>query len=302
MARKKKPKTVRVNNPQRRAAARKIILHCTGVIVLTTLLGVGFHFMRRNVEKVIAYPDRPPRVVMKDRPSWMSDALATQILNSVKPTELHSAFDRQLLVDTADVLRNNPWVKDVKEVRRAYGLKPADTLEIDCEFRAPIALVHWKDFYWLVDGDGVKLPEQFTQKQLASVNLQVIEGVTQPPVESGKKWPGEDLMAGLDLVKILYGRDFSDEILKIDVSNFNGRIDSQEAQLSLVTKYDTRIRWGRPLNSKDAFVEVPTAQKLQYLEQTYTQYHRVDGGKPAIDIRFDRITYSSGEASVDNSR
>src|SRR5450432_2298353 len=230
MARKKKTKTVRVKNPEQRAIVRRVLVHSTAAIVVMALLGVGFYFMRKHVERDLAFPDHPPRVVLKERPAWMSDALAIQIINSVKPSGLHSSFDRQLLVDTAAILRNSPWVKEVKQVRRAYGQKPGDTLEIDCEYRAPIALVHWKDFYWLVDGDGVKLPEQFNEKQLPAMtvganqrmNLRVIEGIAQPPVESGKKWPGDDLAAGLDLVKILYDQNFTEEIVRVDVSNFGG--------------------------------------------------------------------------------
>ncbi len=60
---------------------------------------------------------------------------------------------------------------------------------------------------------------------------------------------------------------------------------------------DDQVRWGRPINAKDFFVEVSTTQKLKYLEEIYGQFHRVDGGQPWIDIRFDRITYPSGAGS-----
>jgi hypothetical protein len=70
----------------------------------------------------------------------------------------------------------------------------------------------------------------------------------------------------------------------------------------LITKFDTRIQWGRPINSPDAFVEVPPARKLQSLQQIYSQYHRIDGGRSWIDIRFDRITYPSGDAPAADAR
>src|SRR4051794_9537638 len=259
MARSKKPKPVKVKDPQRSAAIRSVVLNTTAALALIALLGVGFHYMRRHVEKDIVFPDRPPKVVLKNRPAWMSEALAIQIVNSIKPAGTHSAFDRQLLVDPASILKGNPWIKQIHQVRRAYGQKPADTLEIDCDYRAPIALVHWKDFYWLVDGDGVKLPEQFTVQQLPGIvrgsdhrlNIRIIEGVSEPPVESGQRWIGEDLAAGLDLVKMLYGQNYAEEIVKVDVNNFGGRVDRNEAQINLITKYDTQVRWGRPINAKD---------------------------------------------------
>jgi hypothetical protein len=310
MAKTKKPKPMKVKDPERAAAIRRVLLNVTAAMALVALLGAGFHYMRQHVEKDVVFPDRPPKVVLKNRPAWMSEALAIQLINSIKPAGTHSAFERQLLIDTARILQSNPWIKQVNQVRRAYGQKPADTLEIDCEYRAPIALVHWKDFYWLVDGDGVKLPEQFVVQQLPGIvrgldhhlNIRIIEGVSEPPVESGQQWTGDDLAAGLELVKILYGQNYAEEIVKVDVSNFGGRIDRNEAQICLVTKYDTQVRWGRPINAKDFFVEVPTQQKLAYLQSVWQQFHRVDGGRPWIDIRFDRITSPNPDAGSANAR
>jgi hypothetical protein len=97
----------------------------------------------------------------------------------------------------------------------------------------------------------------------------------------------------LELAKLLAGKAFAAEVPIIDVSNFNGRRDRQGAQIVLVTKYGTQIRWGRPPSAKDYFVEVPTAQKLQCLADIYQQMHRVDGGQSWIDVRFDQVTYPS---------
>jgi hypothetical protein len=311
MAKNKKPKTVKVRDPEQVAYARRVIAHCAAVCVFIGLLGVGFYYMRRQVVRDITFPSRPPKVVLKDRPAWMSDALAAQIIRTIQPKGTHSAFDHQLLEDTAVILKSNPWIKQVKQIRRAYGERPADTLEIDCDFRAPIALVHWLNYYWLVDGDGVKLPEQFTEQQLPSIvvgpdrklNIRIIEGVSQPPVESGQRWSGDDLAAGLDMVKILFGQPFAEEIVQVDVKNFAGRVDPKEAQIALVTKYNTEVRWGRPINAKDFYVEISAAQKLQTLQDVWQKFHRVDGGQRWIDIRFDRITYPSDRtAQADSSQ
>ena len=122
------------------------------------------------------------------------------------------------------------------------------------------------------------------------------------PVGAGQKWTGDDLAAGLDLAKVLYGLNYTEEIVKIDVSNFGGRIKPMEAQISLITKYDTQIRWGLPINSKDLIGEIPAARKLSVMEQVFADYHRIDGGWPWIDIRFDLPTYpKDATARVDSS-
>jgi hypothetical protein len=305
MAKTRKPKTIRGRkpmDPEQARAMRRVMIHTSAAVMLVVLCAVGLHFDRRYVERKLTFPKAPPRVVIKNRPVWMSDFVADQIARTAQPWGTHSAFDHQLLVDTVALLNSTPWIRQVRQVRRVYGQKPGDTLELDCEFRAPIALVHWGEYFWLVDGRGVKLPEAFTLEQVPRIvmgsnnklNIRIIEGVKLPPPESGSKWAGDDLLAGLDMVKILFGRSYTEEIVKVDVSNFGGRRDQKEAEMVLVTKYASEIRWGRPVGAQqDFFVEVPTAQKLDYLKEIFEQKHRVDGNHPWIDIRFDAVTYPS---------
>ncbi len=294
-------KPAKPRDPERAARVRLAAGHLMLAVTFAAVLAAAFVVVKRYVERDVVFPTAPPTVMLVNRPVWMSDLLATRIARAAEPVGAHSAFDHRMLVDAVDALRRNPWVKDVRQVRRAFDRAPGDTLEVDCAWRAPVALIKWGDYYWLVDGDGVKLPEQFPAQQVPNVvigqdqriNIRIIEGVACPPVEAGQRWPGEDLAAGLDLVKLLYGKPYAEEIGKVDVSNFAGRKDAREAQLALVTKYGTRVKWGRPVNAKDFFVEVPPLRKLEYIEQVKRQFGRCDGGRPWIDIRFDKITYPS---------
>jgi hypothetical protein len=313
---KKKTKAIAVKrefNPETLAMLRRAAIHLTIAITLLGAAGAGLYFAKRHVDRRLSFHNRAPKVVLKDRPAWMSDFLAEQIIAAAEPVGASSTFNRQTLVDVGDALRANPWIRKVKSVRRAYSNKPGDTIEIDCDYRVPLALVHWKEYFWLVDSEGVKLPEQFTAKQLPQVIygrdnrllFRIIEGVRQPPVESGRQWMGEDLMAGLTLAQYLAGQPFAEEIVRIDVANFGGRDNPKEAQLVLLTKRGTEVRWGRPINAKDFFIEVSVAQKLDYMRRVYEQFGRVDANQAWIDIRFDKITYpSSGEphARIDSIR
>jgi hypothetical protein len=273
-------------------------LHLLGVVLFFGALAAATVFTKRYVDQRVAGPTGPLKVAIKDTPVWMSDFLAEQIAATV-PRNSSSAFDRDLLIAAADRLRENPWVENVRQVRRVYGERPGDTLEIDCDFRAPIALVEWGKFYWLVDGEGVKLPEQFNAAQVPGIvvardqkmNIRIIDGVRQPPPDTGRRWAGQDLAAGLGVAKLLYGKPFAEEIVTINVANFAGRVDQREAQIVFWTKYATQVRWGRPLDAKDFFAEVPANQKLSEMASIVKQYGRVDAGRPWIDIRYDKITY-----------
>jgi hypothetical protein len=282
---------------------RRFLLHLAGFIAFAACLGAAIITARRYVDQKVAEPVGPLKVVLLNQPAWMGDFLAQQIAATV-PHAAGSAFDRDLLVNAVTCLRANPWVRDVHQVRRVYGQRPGDTLEVDCEFRAPIALVQWGEYYWLVDGEGMKLPEQFTASHVPKIvigrdgrmNIRIIEGVRQPPPETGKKWAGQDLAAGLGLVKLLYGKPYAEELVSVNVANFAGRIDPREAQLVLRTKYATEVRWGRPLDAKDFFAEVPVSRKLEDLRAITQQYGRVDAGRPWIDIRYDKVTYPNPDA------
>lgn len=279
-------------------------------VVLLVFVGFsvyGYLRARDHVVKDVTFSQNPPRVVLKDRPSWMSDALANKIARVAAPDVAYSAFDHQLLVNTAMLLRTHPdsapWIKNVRSVRRAYEKTPGDTLEIDCDFRAPVALVKWETFYWLIDGDGILLPEQYTQADLRKVmydgdhlNLRIIEGVGTSPPESGQKWQGGDLAAGIDMVRLLFDKPYADEIERINVANFGGRQDAREAQLVLITRYQTQVRWGRPIHAADYLIEVTPAQKLEYMAQLVRDFGRVDARHSAVDLRFDQVQVPSADA------
>lgn len=306
MSRAKKPKSVpaRPSRP-RSPVLRKIALHSVIALLFVGGLAAGFYFLKQHVDRKLTFTPSSPRVVLKDRPAWMSDFLAEQIVRSARPIGAHSSFEHQLLVDVSRIMQASPWVRQVRQVRRAYTHQPGDTIEVHCEFRAPVALVKWKDYYWLVDQEGVKLPEQFTVDQIERVmidptgkrQIRVIEGVATAPVESGRKWPGEDLAAGLRLAGAIAPHPWAGAIVAIDVSNFSGRVDPRDAQLSLLTQYNTQIKWGQPLNAiRSFFVEVPDQHKFEALTRVQREFGRIDAGRPWIDIRFDRITYPSETA------
>src|ERR1700722_18240853 len=139
-----------------------------GTLALAAVV-CGVVLLQDLVERRYSWPPTGARVVLVDRPAWMSQALAAQIIDTARPVGIRSVYDRQLLMDTAVALQTNPWIKQVRQVRRAYVHYPGDTLEVDCVYRVPTALVQWQGYYWLVDADGYKLPEQYSRQQLRQV-------------------------------------------------------------------------------------------------------------------------------------
>jgi hypothetical protein len=302
---KSKSKTPRKPmDPETKRRLQRAFLAFSLTLLVVVSAAAGVQYAQRWVDRKAARPSSPPQVVLKDVPAWMSDSLADQIVAEIKPTSASSAFDHQLLEDTANKLKRNPWVRQVLQVRRVFEQQPGDTLEIDCEYRAPIALVNWQDTFWLVDDEGFLLPEQYTAQQVPRIvlgpdhrqmNLRLIEGVEHAPPAPGSKWPGDDLAAAIDLAKLMCGRDYVNDVFKIRVANFDGRRDPRESQIVFITRYGTEVRWGRPIGAKDFFAEVAPSQKLESLRQIFEQFGRIDARRAWIDIRYDRVTYPKAE-------
>lgn len=281
--------------------ARRALLHTLLAVAFVGGIAWVVGEVRHAIARTSAESPLPPTIVFADRPPWMTDLVATQLAESFRPDASPSVFDRQALVDVSRRLKANAWVSKVRQVRRAYRTSAGDTIEVDCDFRTPLALVYDNDgHYWFVDDKGVKLPEWFEPKELKQlmfaangrVNLRVIEGVRNPPPRSaGQLWLGDDLIAGLDLARQLNGQSFAEDVTRINVVNYAGRADNREAHLVLVTKYGTEVRWGRPMNASDAFIEVKPERKLSAMRQIVAKFGRVDAGKPWVDVRFDTVTY-----------
>jgi hypothetical protein len=273
-----------------------VLLHLCGVVILIGGLALLVRVTKKYVETETAGPVGALHVSLVNKPGWMSDFLAEQIAATV-PKNSSSAFDHDLLLATVDKLKKNPWVGKVNQVRRVYGQQPGDTLEVDCDFRAPIALVKWGEHYWMVDNDGFVLPEKFSGEDFKKIavgrdgrmSFRVVQGVHMAPPGSGKKWLGSDLAAGLDLVKLFYGKPYLDEVTAVDVSNYGSRVRRGDPQIVLETRYGTQIWWGRPLDATDSFVEVKTAQKLANLQAIVQQYHRIDANQTYVDARYEHF-------------
>lgn len=289
----------------RARAARRAAVHATFAVALVGGVVILVDYLKATVGEraaaAAATKPEPPKVVFVSRPAWMSDYLAAELGEVCRPAGAPDLFDRDALVAINGRLRASPWIAKVRQVRRAYGRSAGDTIEVDCDFRAPLALVRagTGDDYWFVDAKGVRLPERFAGQEVrkvvyagGKVNLRVVEGVRNPPpARAGQPWPGDDLAAGLELAERLNGQPFADEVERVDVSNYGGRQARHEAHLVLVTRHGTQVRWGRPWSAVDAFVEVRPELKVETLKQIVAGYGRIDAGKPWIDVRFEAVSH-----------
>jgi hypothetical protein len=271
--------------------------HVVGVVVFIGSLTTLAITSRQYVETRTT-PSVEPTFVFTNAPGWIDPKLTDRMLKTLRAGSNRSSLDSRLLEQTAWALRSEPWIKEVRQVRRAFGHGPGDVVEIDAVFRIPAVLVEFGGAYWLVDSEGVQLPERFETDQLRLISLdgagnirfRIVTGVRTPPFKPGEPWPGSEVRDAIDLARLLQGRDFAADIAVIDVSNAEGRIDSAAAFITMFTRQMTEVRWGRPVREDKSFIEVSPELKVRAMETIHREFGRVDATSAWVDVRFDRPT------------
>ena len=277
--------------PEQRQTRRKVLSRLVNGLALAVVVGgscIGYNALASHVRETYALVSRPPAVTLLNRPAWMGDAIAADLARRVATAlpPSGSTLDHDLLVRVGGVLAEDAWIARVARVRR-LDVRGRDTLQIECDYRTPLAIVQWRDgretSYRLIARDGVLLPPTYSGSAVhaivagrdATTNLRVITGVAAPPPpgDAGLRWDAPDLKAGLDVAALLNGLAAAQNVTVIDVDNFAerrvrwtaGAKERWAAQIVLRTKLNHVIFWGRPPEADDFLVEVSPQTKLANL-------------------------------------
>jgi hypothetical protein len=256
------------------AAARETIVRFVlrGAIVGIVVVGAvwGVWSMESSVRSNPAY-GRPPEVVLADAP----EGLADQIMEVIAPEADRAWTDPNLCRDVADALSRSPWVERVLSVRRHTDA----TLVVSCAYRSAAALVQVGGAFYLIAEDGIRLPGSYGYDP----SLVVIQGVGAVPPEAGVRWTGEDVRAGLDLIKRLRDEPYFGQVTGVIVSNYGGRESKRDPHIELATAPSgSRIAWGSAPGEE--IEENTVDEKIALLWENYRRWGRIDAGRDAIDI------------------
>lgn len=209
-------------------------------------------------------------------PSWVKltkKTLSARIQQDDFLKKPHSIFEKDLEKNVAARYEALPWVRKVTSVAKEYP----NTLDIEVEWRAPVARVRYAGREYLLDGDGVVLdPVNYDEGKL-DYALLVIEAVAQPPaaLSVGKPWPAEDVAAAAKMAQFLQPllKDLRkkakdqpvDPIMGIDLRNYG---NERKSAILLRTAGGKFIKWGKP-PGKESPNEPSAETKLKNLQKIY---------------------------------
>lgn len=231
------------------------------VAVLAAIV-VGWRFAESALSRYVHQRELPRigahQVDLSDAPRWMSPRLRKELQAEAAKVASGDPLDADALERVVERLGQNPWVERVKRVQRM----PQGRLRVLADYREPAATVQTPEGFRLVDIAGVHLPGLYREEQVPELALPRIVGVAKEPGPLGQVWPGEDIRAGLALVRLLRREPYMTQIVTFDVGQ---RYARDRIRLALHTRRG-QVVWGSPPGQELA-MEPDAAQKKRRLDE-----------------------------------
>ena len=248
---------------------------------------VGFSYLEDYVREISRRRNVALTVELKNRPHWASEELIEQVCLSTGIRGDDFLLDKQLTEKWARNLAENPWVKELKLMRKCYDGR----LEIDCELRQPLASLSQGQKIFFLDADGVLLPAQ-PLHQGAGGHLVQLRGAQFNTPQPGERINSPALLAGLEVLALIRQVDEQlprqerlwQELAVMDVSNYEGRLKPAEPHLVLYTANQTQIRWGAAPDRSRPYYEAPAEVKLATLYKSYKRHGTLEAYQ-YVDLR-----------------
>ena len=297
------------------------------IVLIAGAVGLALHAMEGRVLTGRAgLGPVKTRITLAHQPAWMPDALADRIAASCLPAGANY-YDKELAGKVHHLAAVNPWIHEVIRVEKCpEGRADAAVVQLDATFRVPVGRVPAEAGFAYVDAEGVRLPAEQVPKwavlqpaaqgkpavtryylirndvptdcsrDVRRIHYIVIEGARSPAPSVGGHWQGDDLAAGLRLIRLVSSRPYANQITVVDVRNYAGRVSSSEPHLRMYAQLHrsqpTDIRFGRfPMPGGDYVVS--PERKMSYLDEYVADHNgRLAGLCRYIDLRYDQLHIS----------
>ncbi len=249
-------------------------------------IAVGFSFLERYAKETSVVSDKTVRLELSDVPAWANSRLREKILAAARGDDEDLRLDEKAAgAVQQNIEREVAWLDEVKVQTTHNGLRIAG------RWRRPVGLVKSGMRRFYVD------VEQVVLDFVAMPNLPIVEItglpliIKTPPL--GEIWRRDDLAAAIEILDRLKRMDqlvtpdkpLLYEIDRIDVSNFNGRENTQHPHIVLYAKDDTEIIWGAEVGKWQRYLESTDEQKLAKLYEYYKEYFTLSGDAKYINLR-----------------
>lgn len=284
MAEAKKKKTSKKKKPEDAALPSRCerILRAVfrpSLLLPVALIGAGFALLpaiRAMAPDLSARPEyrlRTADIVIPDPPRWIPSDFAEKVLRDAGLPEEVSVLDPDLVEQIHGAFEQHPWVQAPVQVRSSVPAR----IEVEFDFRQPVAMVEVSDGFYPVDDEGVLLPPaDFPPSELT--RYPTIAGMRSPPVGGlGASWGDARVIGAARLAVVLmpYWEDWKLKAIEVPVRQ---RADQkyEDLEFTVTTLGGSRIIWGRAPGNNHP-LEVTVENKILRLKDFLAKGKTFDG-------------------------
>jgi hypothetical protein len=249
------------------------------LLVGVALLGAGFVVgpslfkLMPDLSQRSEYRLETSDIVIPQPPRWVPANLVEQVIERANLESNIFVLDDELAERIALAFEDHPWVSGKVSVRISVPAK----IEVDFEYRRPVAMVAIGDGFYPVDGSGALLPP--ADFPPSDVGLYpVIRGLhTTPEVGTGSQW-GDPRIEGAARLAVVLTAHWDDWSLKaIEIPQRDSRdIDYDDMIFTITTEGGSRIIWGRA-PGHDHPLEITDEQKIGRVKEFLAKGKTFDG-------------------------
>jgi hypothetical protein len=246
-------------------------------LALLAGLGAAWHFGVPELEKR-AQAQRPSELVtvqFLNAPAWFQGDIASSITLTIQDIATTDPFDQQQLERITQTLAASGWFERINQVRRV----PPNVIEVDAVFVRPFAMIRGADADFLVDPLGRRLPMQIDSSKPQQQFIVIAGAQMRQPPRLGEHWPGADVIAGLQLIRLVDAAPWRHQVSAIDVANHR-----RHRTVAIVTDHGTNINFEHAPGEEEP-LELSAEQKMQLLAHNYRTHGHIAGTQLA-DLRF----------------
>lgn len=216
---------------------------------------------------------------LPDAPTWLPRQMQEEIIalasRNLDPKASPLSVDPLTQVGTA--MERSGWFDGRPVVRR----EPGGLVTITGQWRIPSAVIRRDGKDHLISWDGKPMPVIWEEGQ---AQLPVLTGVAHPAPTAGSvpdyvsAWTGEDVQAGLELLRLIKNKPWMKQVASIDVSSFE-----KDKTLAIKTVAGGQVNFGgRP--NKPRLGEASTAAKIATIESILRKTGSIDNGGRVYDV------------------
>ena len=243
----------------------------TAVAVVCLIVALSIKLWQRVEPHVAARPEYlmpAGRIEITPTPEWIHTSVQAEVIRDSGLREPLSILDDKLNARLTQAFSLHPWISRVVAVRASYPPR----IQVDLQYRRPVAMVEVLGGLLPIDVDGVLLPTEDFSPQDAQGYPRIASIVSGPLGPLGTRWGDPAVEAAAKLAPVLQPVWQEYRLHHVQLQPRLG--PSAKFVLELVAVGGTTFVWGSPPGS-EAGDESSAAEKLALLTRLRTAHGSV---------------------------